>query len=120
MEAARLAAERYVTAVNDADIELMMSLFAEGATVRNPFGHFENHEAIRNFYENFVFRSQARLTLTHLLAGEGCAMAEMYAESPLRPDHRQWASDVFEVDADGRIEKLSIYYLELPGGATSD
>lgn len=111
--AARAAAERYVEAVNNADITAMMSLFAPGAVLRHPTGTYDSPEKIQGFYENIVFRGKAALTPTKLLDSPDFAMLEMFAVSPFRPDHQQWAVDVFEVGEGGLVTQLSIYYIDL-------
>ena len=111
--AARSAAERYVEAVNAADIQAMMALFAPDAVLKHPTGTYDSSEKIRGFYENIVFRGQAQVTRTKLLDEDGFSMMEMYAVSPFRPDYKQYAVDVFEVDAQGLVTQLSIYYVQL-------
>jgi len=111
--AARAAAERYVEAVNKADITALMALFAPGAVLRHPTGTHDSSDKIQGFYENIVFRGKAALTMTKLLDTPEFSMLEMYAVSPFRPDHKQWAVDVFEVGGGGLVTQLSIYYIEL-------
>ena len=109
----RTVAEDYIAAVNAADIEALLALFSEKAQLRNPIGTFDGKEAIRAFYEGVVFRSKVHATVSKILSGDGHTMMEMYAETPFRPDYRAWAVDVFDLDAEGLVTKLWIYYVEL-------
>lgn len=104
-------AEQYIDAVNAADIERLMALFAPDATVRNPQGTFEGKEAVRWFYESVVFAGQAITTIEKQFNFDGVDVLQISATSRLAekgspPLH---AADVF-VLSDGHIDELDIYY----------
>ncbi|MCX7619685.1 MAG: nuclear transport factor 2 family protein [Acidimicrobiales bacterium] len=105
-------ARHYVAAVNNADADTLMALFATDAVLVHPTGTYEGNERIRQFYEELVFAGCAELTVGRLLDGEGVAMLELMASSPL-DGHRSIVStvDVFDLDDDARIIRLAVYYL---------
>jgi ketosteroid isomerase-like protein len=52
---ARTAAERYLEAVNGADIDGLLALFDDAVVVRHPTGAYAGHAGAREFYEGVVF-----------------------------------------------------------------
>jgi hypothetical protein len=48
-------AEKYIDAVNRADIDDLMALFAANATLRHPAGTFVGARQIADFYVSVVF-----------------------------------------------------------------
>jgi ketosteroid isomerase-like protein len=104
-------AERYVDAVNAADIESLLSLFADDATLRNPSGIYEGKEAIRGFYEGVVLAGQAIVTIDTQFNLDGVDIVQLSATSHLAEKDAPvlHAADVFVI-SDGRIDELDIYY----------
>ncbi|MCH2170575.1 nuclear transport factor 2 family protein [Myxococcota bacterium] len=100
--------ERYLAAMNAADIESMMSLFAEGAVLRHPSGIYDSGARIREFFLELAFANDARLTAQHSFQQEDTAVLEAWAESTVTPG-RQWIVDVFRLDGSGLIEDLGVY-----------
>src|SRR5207244_623555 len=83
MTAARDAAEAYVEAINAADLDALLELFADDAVLRHPIGVYEGAKALADFYQDVVFAGRASLTLTRLLADGRLAMFEVEASSAL-------------------------------------
>lgn len=109
---ARQAAERYVHAVNAADIRALLALFAPDAVLRHPTGTFAGHEKIQGFYESLVFAGKAQLTTVRLMSEGNAAMMEISATSPFAPPgHKKETVDVFQVDPAGKITELTVFYL---------
>ena len=54
-------AQRYVEAMNAADIDAMMALFAPDAVLRHPSGVYAETDAIRGFFVEIAFGNAARL-----------------------------------------------------------
>ncbi len=106
---AKKAALGYVDAINGKDLPALLALFAEGARLVHPFGEFTGDE-VSEFYGNTVMEADTKLTVRHAVAEERSAVIEVSARSPLAPDQDQLAVDVFDVDADGKITELRIYY----------
>jgi ketosteroid isomerase-like protein len=109
---ARVAAEAYVAAVNAADLERLMRLFAPNALVRHPSGTYGGRDAIRAFYQGRIFPARAQLTAARLVADGGTAMMQLVATGAYIGDgEAAEAVDVFEIDDVGRIQSLAVYYL---------
>lgn len=105
-------ARRYVRAVNDADADALMALFADDAVLHHPTGVYEGPTGIRQFYESLVFAGRAELVPARLLDGDGVAMLELTASSPLDGHANVVRTlDVFDVNDQGRITRLTVYYL---------
>lgn len=104
--------KKYVDAVNAADGESLLALFADGAVLHHPLGTYTGRDELRGFYDDVVFQGQA---VTTLLSAEPLADGELallsatsrVSEPDAKPLH---AADVFRLDADGRITELQIYY----------
>ncbi len=104
---------RYVDAVNAADGDTLLALFAEGAVLRHPLGTYTGHDELRGFYDSVVFQGQAVTTLLSVepLDGGGelalLSATSKAAEPDAEPMH---AADVFRLDDEGRITELEIFY----------
>ena len=101
-------AERYVEAMNAADIDDMMSLFGPDAVMRHMTGVYEGTDAIRGFFLEIAFGNRARVERIALIAGEDIAWLEVEATSDVTPG-RQRVVDIFRLDSLGRIEDLGVY-----------
>lgn len=106
----------YVQAVNDKDIDALLSYFEEDGVLYHPFGTFEGHEKISEFYTGLVFHADTDVTLTGATGDEAMSCLELIGISPQAPDQPQYACDVFRLNDAGKIETLRIYYLNTAGG----
>jgi len=102
----------YVDAVNAADGDALLALFAPGAVLRHPLGTYTGHHELRGFYDSVVFQGQAVTTLLSVEALHDGELALLSATSRVsEPDAKQLhAADVFRLDADGLITELQIFY----------
>ena len=104
--------QQYVDAVNAADGDTLLALFADGAVLHHPLGTYTGRDELRGFYDSVVFQGQAVTTLLSVEAVEDGELALLSAtskvsEADAKPLH---AADVFRLDADGRITELQIFY----------
>jgi len=104
----RAIAERYVAAYNAHDIDAMLDLYAEGGTMEDPVGSpvAEGKEAIAARYrEGFEMGVVIELDGAIRCAGDSVAF-------PLRTvmEPRIFIIDVFDLDAEGRIERMRAYW----------
>lgn len=105
-----LIAESYVDAVNRADLDGLLRLFAADAVLQHPAGRFEGQSEISDFYTNVVFKGQAVTEIERLHVTDDAEIVQLRATSPLaEPGHYVYAIDVFAID-DGRIQTVDIYY----------
>ncbi|HEY9305261.1 MAG TPA: nuclear transport factor 2 family protein [Mycobacterium sp.] len=103
-------AEMYIDAVNRADIDDLMGLFAPTATLAHPSGTFTGADEIANFYKSVVLAGQAVTEIERQFADQNAQIIQIRATSPLaEPGQYVYAVDVFTV-RDDRIERLEIYY----------
>ena len=102
--------ERYCAAVNAADTRAIVRLFAADGQLQNPVGTYTGHESIEGFYRDVVIAGQAHVDFGAVLAEGPLVMAEITGSSPLDPNAKAYAIDVFRLDTDGRIARLDIYY----------
>jgi ketosteroid isomerase-like protein len=104
-------AEQYIEAVNAADIERLMGLFAPDAIVRNPTGTYDGRDAIREFYESVVFAGRAITEIERQLTVDGIQVLQIAATSHLAEENAEsmHAADVFVIH-ENRIARLDIYY----------
>jgi hypothetical protein len=109
-------AQRYVEAMNAADIDAMMALFAPDAVMRHPSGVYADRDAIRDFFVEIAFGNAARLRSIELLEHADMAWLEVEAESSVTPG-RQRVVDVFRLDERGRITDLGIYSGNIVAGS---
>lgn len=103
-------AEKYIDAVNRADIDALMTLFAPTAILRHPSGTFVGAEGIADFYKTAVFGGKAVTEIEKQFIDEGPQIIQIRATSPLaEPGQYIYAADIFTI-SDERIERLDIYY----------
>jgi ketosteroid isomerase-like protein len=104
--------QQYVDAVNAADGDTLLALFAEGAVLRHPVGTYTGHDELRGFYESVVFQGQAVTTLQSVDLLPGGELAVLSATSRVsEPDAKPLhAADIFRLDDEGRITELQIFY----------
>ena len=102
---------RYVEAVNDADVDALMALFAEDAVLQHPMGVFTDPEGMAGFYTDVVFAGRAVTEIVTTARDGNREWVEIEATSPLSEDGRRvYAADLFELDDAGLISRLAIYY----------
>jgi ketosteroid isomerase-like protein len=101
-------AERYIEAMNAADLEQMLSLFRPDAVMRHMTGIYAGSEAIRGFFVEVAFGNAAHLERLALHAQDDIAWLEVEATSDVTQG-RQRVVDVFRLDAEGRIADLGVY-----------
>lgn len=104
--------QQYVDAVNAADGDTLLALFAPQAVLHHPLGTYTGHDELRRFYDSVVFQGQA---VTTLLSVEPLADGELALLSATskaaEPDAKALhAADVFRLDPAGLITELQIYY----------
>jgi ketosteroid isomerase-like protein len=104
------AAEKYIDAVNRADIKSLVGLFAPSATLAHPAGIFTGADAISDFYETVVFAGKAFTEIERHFSDGDTQIVQLRASSPLaEPGQYVYAVDVFTI-RDDLIERLDIYY----------
>ena len=108
MAGAADVAERYVAAMNAADLDAMLALFAPDAVMRHMTGVYAGREALRGFFVDVAFGNAARLERIALQATDDMAWLEVEATSQVT-DGRQRVVDVFRLAPDGRIADLGVY-----------
>lgn len=109
-EKAKQAALNYVEAINTKNLDMLLNQFADDGKLTHPFGLFEGKDKLAEFYGGIVMHADTTVTV-HRSSAEGhVAVIEVSAVSPQAPDTPQWALDLFEVNDDGKIIDLAIYY----------
>jgi len=104
--------QQYVDAVNAADGDTLLALFADGAVLHHPLGTYTGHGELRGFYDSVVFKGQAVTTLLSVESIADGELALLSATSRVsEPDAKALhAADVFRLDAAGLITELQIFY----------
>lgn len=111
MRAGHSIVDAYVAAVNAADLEALVELFADDAVLENPLGTFTGRVEITGFYRDVVLAGQAVITVGSVEVAGPVVTAELLARSPLDPDGEPLrAVDEFRPGPDGRIAHLTIRY----------
>lgn len=109
-DAARNAALAYVECINTKDLQRLLDLFADDGQLIHPFGVFKGKEKLAEFYGGLVMKADTQLSISRLAAdGRVCAI-EVAGRSPQAPDKAQYAVDLFEVNEQGQVSELAIYY----------
>ncbi len=107
---ARRAAHAYVDGINRKDLDALLALFADDAELLHPYGLFQGRDKLAEFYGGLVMHADTRLTAQREAAEGAICALEVVGVSPQAPDKPQYAMDVFEVNAQGKIQSLAIYY----------
>ncbi len=105
--AARVAGERYVERVNAADLDALVALFADDATVLHPLGAFTGRDAVRDFYATNILPHGPVLTASRWVVDGATCVFELAATTPRGTSN---AIDHCTVDASGRIVRMAIAY----------
>ncbi len=106
----------YVAAVNDKDLDTLLGYFEPDGVLQHPFGTFEGHVAIGEFYSGLVFHADTEVSFAGGCGDEHMAALELVGISPQAPDTPQYACDIFQVNDGGKISSLKVYYLNTVGG----
>lgn len=109
-EKARRAAHTYVDCINSKDLDGLLAIFAEDAELIHPFGVFAGKAALAEFYGGLVMLADTRLSVAREAAENAVCCVEVIGLSPQAPDKPQYAIDLFEVNEQGQVKNLSIYY----------
>lgn len=108
----RDAMQRYVKYLCDSNVDGIMGLYAEGATVEDPVGRppLVGTEAVRAFYTQATPALRAELTGPIRVAGDECAMP-MRAELDFG-DHKSYVDviDVMRFDGDGKVVSMRAFW----------
>ena len=104
-------AERYVEAINNADTAALLALFAEDATLTHPVGTDHGHMEIADFHNDVVFAGQLHMTITRRIEQGNLEVVQLQGTSPLdEGDRTVHTVDIFELNDDGLVQNLDIYY----------
>lgn len=109
-EKSRAAAHNYVAAINNKNIENLMAIFSDDAELVHPFGVFSGKQKLVEFYGGLVMLADTKLTVARESAENNICCVEVIGVSPQAPDKPQYAVDLFELNDEGLVKNLSIYY----------
>jgi steroid delta-isomerase len=109
----RSAMQRYVKLLCDGDVDGILDLYAEEATVEDPVGlpPRQGREAIRNLYGLAAGKLRVELTGPIRVAGRECAMP-MLAEIDRREGGKLYVDviDVMEFDDAGKVVRMRAFW----------
>lgn len=109
-EKARAAALSYVECINTKNLPRLLALFAEDGALNHPFGYFQGKAKLEEFYGGLVMKADTQLTVGRIAAEGKVCTVEVTGRSPQAPDKAQYAIDLFEVNEQGLVKELAIYY----------
>jgi len=109
-EKARAAALSYVECINTKNLERLLALFAEDGVLTHPFGVFAGKAKLAEFYGGLIMLMDTQLTTGRISAEGNVCTIEVVGRSPQAPDKAQYAIDLFEVNEQGLVKELAIYY----------
>lgn len=109
-EKARAAAKTYCDCINRKDLDGLLAIFAEDGELVHPFGVFSGKQKLAEFYGGLVMLADTQLTIAREAAEGRVCTIEVIGVSPQAPDKKQYAVDLFEVNEQGLVKNLSIYY----------
>ncbi len=110
VESARHAAHTYIACINSKNLDGLLSIFSEDAELIHPFGVFSGKPKLAEFYGGLVMLADTQLTVVREAAENSVCCVEVIGVSPQAPDKPQYAIDLFEVNTEGLVKNLSIYY----------
>ncbi len=110
----KAALECYISAFNRADLDAIVGLYANDATVEDPYGSavIEGREAIREFYQNSL-KMGATLSLdTEIRAsmGDAAAMAFTARANAEGKNVEVRVIDVMTFNERGQIQSMRAYF----------
>ena len=102
---------RYIQAFEQSDINLIREIYAEDAIVEDPVGSapIKGMDAILEFYQKGL-ASGVKLSLTQDIRVAGNSVA--FAFEAKMPDLVINPIDVFEVNAQGKVQSMKAYWSE--------
>ena len=103
----------YLRALESGDVEAIVSLYAEDATLEDPVGStpVKGHDAIREFYARAKdWSPRTRLSGPVRVAGRECAFAFAVTVSYEGRRITVHPIDTFRFDAAGRIVQMRAYF----------
>jgi len=109
----------YFRRLNEGDVERVLELFAADAVIEDPVGSVprEGAEALREYYEITIEQARCRVTVgTPVGAQDGTSVAIPVTGTLVAlqdPEQREVSIDcvdIFEVDDEGRIHDLRVYW----------
>lgn len=109
-EQARTAALAYVECINTKNLERLLALFAEDGVLNHPYGVFAGREKLAEFYGGLIMLMDTQLTTGRIAAEGNVCSIEVVGRSPQAPEKAQYALDLFEINEQGLIKDLAIYY----------
>ena len=103
----RACVERYVAAFNGGDLEELVDLFAEGATVEDPLGApvRRGPDAVREFYSGAI-ASGAKLRLDGPVRTANSTAAFPFSIPSGDDGRRLHIIDVFTFDSHGKVAEM--------------
>jgi hypothetical protein len=104
----RVAAETYLVAVNAKDRSALASLFAPDVVALNPFGEFVGHDAVLGFYDQCVLANDVSVQATNIIEADTICVVELDGVTPATAEVQRMV-DIFTVDEQGQVVRLSIY-----------
>ena len=113
-KSARDAADTYRQAVNTKSLDLLRTIFADGAVLQvpaaltpsDPTGTFVGIDNVMGFFTHVSFPDKAVLTYTHIYEDANTCVVELTGDLP---DRRVEALDIFTVDEDGMVTRMAVY-----------
>jgi len=111
VEAMQAIVNRYIQAFEQSDINLIRDIYADDATVEDPVGSepIKGMDAILEFYQKGL-ASGVKLSLTQEIRVAGNSVA--FAFDAKMPDMVIRPIDVFEVNAQGKVQSMRAYWSE--------
>lgn len=109
-EKVRTAALAYVDCINTKDLPRLLALFAEDGQLNHPYGVFKGKDKLAEFYGGLVMKADTQLSLGRIAAEGRVCSVEVIGRSPQAPEKAQYAIDLFEVNDQGLVTELAIYY----------
>ena len=101
-------ADRYFECIRARDVEALIALYAEDATIILPDGtEVMGAPAIRTLQEGIFARGAPFPTPGHRVVGDGAVAVEIRVE--LAEGRTRRTANFFTVTASGRIQRLSVY-----------
>jgi hypothetical protein len=109
-EKARVAAHTYINCINTKNLDGLLAIFSDDAELVHPFGVFSGKQKLVEFYGGLIMHADTKLSVGRESAENSVCCVEVVGISPQAPDRPQYAIDLFEVNAEGLVKNLSIYY----------
>lgn len=112
MPAPEEIAATYVQAINERSRAQLEALFVPDAVLNHPSGTYRGIAEICEMYETATFPGKPELRALRVLIDNLTVMVEVEARNaPGRPGATIRAIDLFDLDAEGRVETLDVFYL---------